>query len=207
VVCRNFYTCKNFRQNRYKQDCKPLSGGFRDQINTQRPEYFACLAVDITLAGSNMMTVLTSKQENEQAAFARFARSMEMESVWLSVSSRPEPEPDLLCVHASDGAIAFELVSLTDPTIAQVQAAGPRARQDAFSTSDPSERIIRNKLRKKYTTTAKRIELLVYTDGQILTPDDVIIPTIFPWLDAATHPFSCVWFMGERTTCRLWNAS
>lgn len=154
-----------------------------------------------------MTTVLTSKQKNEQAAFARFARSMEMESVWLSVSSRPEPEPDLLCVHASDGTIAFELVSLTDPTIAEVQAAGSKARQDAFSTSDPSERIIRNKLHKKYTTSAKRIELLVYTDGQIITPDDAIIPTILPWLDAITHLFSSVWFMGECTTCRLWSAS
>jgi hypothetical protein len=154
-----------------------------------------------------MMTVLSSKQENEQAAFARFTRSMEMENVWLSVSSRPEPEPDLLCIHANDGAIAFELVSLTDPTIAQVQAAGPKADQDAFSTSDPSERIIRNKLRKNYITSANRIELLVYTDGQIITPDDAIIPSILPWLDATAHPFSCVWFMGERTTCRLWSAS
>lgn len=132
---------------------------------------------------------------------------MKMESMWLSVSSRPEPEPDLLCVHASDGAIAFELVSLTDPTIAKVQAAGERARQNAFATSDPSQRIIRNKLHKKYTTSAKHIELLIYTDGQIVTPDDAIIPTIAPWLDAITHPFTCVWFMGERTTCRLWSAS
>ena len=154
-----------------------------------------------------MMNVFTSKEENEQAAFARFARSMKMEREWLNVSSRPVPEPDLLCVHVSDGTIAFELVSLTDPTIAKVQAAGPRARKGAFSTSDPSERIIRVKLEKRYTTSAKHIELLVYTDGQIITPDDVIMPTILPLFDETTHPFSCVWFMGERTTCRLWNAS
>lgn len=132
---------------------------------------------------------------------------MKAENVWLRVNSRPEPEPDLLCVHASDGEIAFELVSLTDPAIAEVQAAGGKARQDAFSTSDPSERIIRNKLHKKYTTLARRIELLIYTDGQIVTPDDAIILTISPLLDATTHPFSCVWFMGEFTTCRLWGAS
>ena len=154
-----------------------------------------------------MTTALTSKQKNEQAAFARFARAMKIESDWLSVCSRPEPEPDLLCVHATDGPIAFELVSLTNEDISKVQAAGSKARQDAFSTSDPSERIIRKKLSKKYLTSAKHIELLVYTDGQIITPDDVIIPTILPWLDATTHPFSCVWFMGERTTCRLWSAS
>ncbi len=66
-----------------------------------------------------MTTALTSKQENEQAAFAKFARYMGIENVWLSVSSRPEPEPDLLCVHASDGPIAFELVSLLLPKCRQ----------------------------------------------------------------------------------------
>jgi hypothetical protein len=154
-----------------------------------------------------MTNVLTTKQENEQAVFARFARAIETESEWLSVCSRPEPEPDLLCVHATDGPIAFELVSLTDEGLAKVLTAGAKARQDAFSTSDPSERIIRKKLNKKYMTLAKHIELLVYTDGQIITPDDVIIPTILPWLGATVHPFSFVWFMGERTACRLWNAS
>jgi hypothetical protein len=53
VVCRNFCTCINFRKNRYKQDCKALSGGSHDQINTQRPEYFASLGVDITLMAMN----------------------------------------------------------------------------------------------------------------------------------------------------------
>ncbi|GAC1430165.1 MAG: hypothetical protein NVSMB6_29160 [Burkholderiaceae bacterium] len=154
-----------------------------------------------------MTTALTVKQRNEQAAFAEFARRMGMESVWLNVSSQPEPEPDLLCSHASDGLIAFELVSLTDPTIAQVQAAGLKARQDAFATSDPSERIIRNKLTRKYTTSANRIELLVYTDSQIITPDDAIIPTVLPLFEEVAHPFTRVWFMGEHTTCCLWNAS
>lgn len=154
-----------------------------------------------------MTTALTSKQKSEQATFDRFARAMKIESEWLSVCSRPEPEPDLLGVHTTDGPIAFELVSFTDEEISKVQAAGSKARQDAFSTSDPSERIIRKKLSKKYLTSAKHIELLVYTDGQIITPDDVIIPTILPWLDATTHPFYCVWFMGARTTCRLWSAS
>jgi hypothetical protein len=32
-----------------RPDCKPLSGEFCEQINTQQPEYFARLAVYITL--------------------------------------------------------------------------------------------------------------------------------------------------------------
>lgn len=153
------------------------------------------------------MASLTIKQGNEQAAFGRFIERLGKKGEWTAVSSRPEPEPDLLCTHVADGPIAFELVSLTDPSIAQVQAAGPKARTDAFSTSDPSGRIIQSKLHKIYRTDAGHIELLVYTDGQTITPDDVIIPTITPWFDAVCHPFRRIWFMGEFETRCLWNAA
>ena len=154
-----------------------------------------------------MPTSLTIKQQGEQAAFAKFMRRMGTESKWLRICSRPEGEPDLLCTHADDGLIAFELVSLTDPEIARVQASGSRSQIKAFWTFDCSKRIIRNKLGKKYTTSARRIELLVYTDGQIITPDDSIIPTILPMFDSVAHPFMRVWFMGEHITNCLWNAS
>jgi len=153
------------------------------------------------------MSVLTNKQLNEQQAFARFANRVGSAQQWVAVSSRPEPEPDLLCIHAEYGAIAFELVSLTDPEIASIQAAGPRARTDAFSSNDPSERIIEKKLGRSYETSAQYIELLMYTDGQIITPDDVIIPTVRPLLELHKHPFKRVWFMGERETCCLWPAN
>ncbi len=153
------------------------------------------------------MGTLGIKQQNEQAAFARFVGRLGTQNVWASISSRPEPEPDLLCIHETDGPIAFELVSLTDPVLAEVQAAGAKAFQNAFSTSDPSERIVRNKLHKTYSTNAHHIELLIYTDGQIITPDDAVIPTILPWFDAVSHPFKRVWFMGEFETRCLWNAN
>jgi len=92
-----------------------------------------------------------------------------------SVDSRPEPEPDLLCIHV-DGPVAFELVSLTDSAIAKMQAAGQKAHQDAFYTSDPAVEIIRKKLTKKYTTSAEHIELLIYTNRQIITPTDEVVP-------------------------------
>ena len=154
-----------------------------------------------------MMAVVTSKQQNEQRAFTRFAERLGTRAQWLSLESRPEPEPDLLCAHVTDGAIAFELVSLTDPLIAAIQAAGAKAYQCAFFTADPSERIIRKKLHRSYETSAGRIELLVYTDGQLVTPDDVIIPTILPWFDAIDHQFQRIWFMGELEARCLWNAN
>ncbi len=147
------------------------------------------------------------KQKSEQAAFARFVGRLGESDQWLSVSSRPEPEPDLLCIHATRGPVAFELVSLTDPSIAKIQAAGSKAWQEAFSTTDPSTRIVRNKLGKTYTSSARHIELLIYTDGQIITPDDMIVPTILPWFDAIAHSFSRIWFMGEVETRSLWNAT
>jgi len=152
-------------------------------------------------------TPLSRKQQNEQAVFAEFVRRMEAQGDWLSIDSRPEPEPDLLCIHAEGRPIAFELVSLTDSTIAKVQAAGPKAQQEAFWTSDPSAQINRNKLKKNYTTRADHIELLVYTNGRIITPDDAIIEEIVPWFDARDHPFTRVWFMGECGARCLWDAS
>lgn len=151
-----------------------------------------------------MYNQLTAQQIEEQKTFARFVRRINTNQEWLEVTCRPTPEPDLLCKHSTKGFIAFELVSLTDPNIARVQAAGNKARQDAFSTSDPSTRIVLKKLHKKYETSAPDIELLIYTDGQIITPDDVIIPTIAPLLDSVSHPFTHIWFMGEYEALHLW---
>lgn len=156
--------------------------------------------------GKTIPALLTDKQQQEQAVFDKFVRRLGTDRVWHCVCSQPEPEPDLLCTHVGEGLIAFELVSLTDEKIAQVQAAGSRAWNKAFWTADFSAVNIRNKLGKKYTTSAVRIELLVYTNGQIIPPDDVIIPTIKPLFDEVAHPFKRVWFMGEHTTCCLWNA-
>ena len=153
------------------------------------------------------MGPLKVKQQNEQATFVQFVKRLGTQHEWASISSQPEPEPDLLCIQVTDGPIAYELVSLTDPVIAEVLAAGAKAIQNAFSTFDPAERIVRNKLHKTYRTKAHHIELLIYTDGRIITPDDVVIPTVLPWFDVISHPFKRVWFMGEFETRCLWNAN
>ena len=145
-----------------------------------------------------------NKESAERAAFRAFAERMGQESEWVSVESRQTPEPDLLCVSTIRGIVAFELVSITDPKIAEVSAGFAKPGETYFYTSDPSERIIRSKLKKTYTS-AHRIELLVYTDRLVITPDDVIIPTILPWIGSINHPFKSVWFMGERETLRLWH--
>jgi hypothetical protein len=146
------------------------------------------------------------KEEQERAAFDRFAKRSGQPGVWLRVESRKPQEPDLLCTHAVWGHVAFELVRICDPYLAKVQAAGATATHPALPTSPPSERIVRNKLGKNYVT-QHPIELLIYTDGQIVTSDDAIIPSIVPWFDAIPHPFRRVWFMGETVIQCLWSAA
>ena len=147
-----------------------------------------------------------TKGLEEVEAFRLFIARSQAPIDPLSVEKRNPPEPDLLCTHATDGFVAFELAILCYREIAKVIAAGPKARTDAFSTSDPSAEIVRKKLKKTYTT-SHPIELLVYSDGRLITPDDVIIPTITPILESREGPFRRAWFMGENTTCLIWEAS
>ena len=149
----------------------------------------------------------TPKQLAEQNAFRRFIRSIGQEDVWISVESRPPPEPDLLCEHRSEGAIAFECVSITDPEIAKVLGAGSKARRDAFSTTDPTGEIIRNKLHRSYITKARRIDLLVYTDGRVISPDSQITEIVLAWVGSLEHPFANVWYSGENEARLLWSTA
>ena len=146
-----------------------------------------------------------TKGLEETEVLCRFIERSQIPIDPATIQKRSPPEPDLICNHLAEGTIAFELVNLCDPELAKVAAAGANTRTDAFSTSDPSARIVKNKLTKTYAS-AQPIDLLIYADGPLITPDDVIIPTIRPILDSSVSPFRKVWFMGERCTCLLWQA-
>jgi len=153
---------------------------------------------------------MTARSEIEKAqeeidALRRFIARSGVSLDASTIEKRTPPEPDLLC-QGVEGPIAFELANLCDGEIAKVLAAGARARTDAFYTADPSEAIVRRKLSLTYETHYP-IELLLYTDGRIITPDDVIIPTVTPILESRDGPYRKAWFMGEEATCLLWEAS
>jgi len=152
------------------------------------------------------MTSESEKAREEREAFQRFVERFGTRNEWLSIESRKPEEPDLLCIHVENGPVAFELVRICDPNVKKVLAAGAKAHQAAFSTSDPSEQIVRAKLKKTYVT-SHPIELLIYSEGDVITTDDCIIPTILPWFDAIRHPFRKAWFMGETEVRCLWSAS
>ena len=143
-----------------------------------------------------------NKEEAERCAFLRFARLMNDMS-WTSVTNTNPPQPDLLCQHSNLGFIAFELVAITDPKIAQVNSGFIGKDENSFNTTDPTERIIRHKLGRSYETPYP-IELLVYNDLLTLTPDDTIVEIARDLLGSKDHPFVRAWYMGEFHATHLW---
>ena len=152
------------------------------------------------------MSSEADKAQVELRVFADFIALARVPIQLASVEKRAPPEPDLLCRHETEGKVAFELVELCDPNLARALA---NPRLDAggveyIRTSDPSWSIVLKKLRKKYETDYP-VELLCYTDGRIITPPDVIRPTLEPLLGSYRHTFSRAWLMSEGEVYSLWH--
>lgn len=144
-----------------------------------------------------------NKAAKEREAFRQFIALQNERSEWLTIESRHPPEPDLLCQHVKHGYVAFELVAITDPNIASVIDEPPLIADAEFSTIDPTDRIIRKKLQRQYQT-ACPIDLLVYNNLMVITPDDVISQKIQDWAARLKHPFEHIWYMGEYEAACVW---
>ena len=142
------------------------------------------------------------KGETEVAVFLRFLEASHLPIYRNSVEKRFPPEPDILCTHQSEGAVAFELVEMCDSRLASSIA---KASDGYLRTSDPSPNIISKKLRKRYETDVST-ELLCYTAGRIVTPDNVILPTIKPYLSSWRHTFRRAWLLGRKGVYVVWDA-
>mgnify|MGYP000564922388 CR=1 FL=1 len=118
-----------------------------------------------------------------------------------SVEKRNPPEPDILCKQKLGGEIAYELVEMCDSRLAKSIA---KESDKYLRTNDPSVNIISNKLRKEYKTNVP-IELLCYTDGRIVTPDDVILLKIKPYLRSWHHIFQRAWLLGRKGVYIIWD--
>jgi hypothetical protein len=149
------------------------------------------------------MSSEAEKSEREIAVFRDFARVAGLGIDESSVRKRVPPEPDLLCVVEGEGPVAFELVELCDPNLAKVFADPLRPGNEFIRTSDPSPGIVRNKLRKTYKT-EHPIELLCYTDGRVITPADVILPSIRPYLGSFRHVFRRAWLFCDNKAFTVW---
>ena len=104
-------------------------------------------------------------------------------------------EPDLLCEYTNGDKVGFELGRLTDPNLAQVVNRWEPRNGEYVRTSDPSGAIAKRKIKKTYSVPYP-VELLLYKENPIITPDNVILPTIRP-VCHMKHKYRRVWFMGD----------
>jgi hypothetical protein len=152
------------------------------------------------------MTSEAEKAEVECRVFFDFVALSGLPIQATSVEKRMPPEPDLLCTHDIEGKIAFEMVELCDPNLARALS-DPRpdaGGTEYIRTSDPSWVIVHKKLRKKYQT-VHPVQLLCYTEGRIITPTDVILPTLRLLLSTFRHTFDKAWLMSKGEVFSLWN--
>lgn len=134
----------------------------------------------------------TAKINREIEVFRTFIERSGLPIDPATVEKRFPPEPDLVCFHENDGAIAFELTELCDSSLARSIA---MADTTYLRTSDASRAVIAKKLRKSYRTEFP-MELLCYTAGRLVTPDSVIISAIRPYAHSLRKRFRRVWFLG-----------
>lgn len=148
------------------------------------------------------MTIAEAQAIREFGAFERFIKLGLLPIDPNTVEKRPDPEPDILCRIEGQGMVAFELAELCAEDVAKLVAKPARG----FTwTSDPSARIVRDKLTKTYLT-PHRIELLLHTEGRLVSTDDMIIATIRPILQSRDGPFQRVWLHGEHGGYEVWRA-
>lgn len=143
------------------------------------------------------MRTESDKGNKEIEIFNRFVKLSKLPIDLSSIEKRMPREPDILCTHLQEGPLAFELAEICDPNLASSISNTKYADIQVFWTSDPSLKIVRKKLKTSYTTIYPR-ELLCYTDGRVVTTDDVIIPTIRPAIESFHGEFRRVWLLGEN---------
>ena len=116
------------------------------------------------------------KAERERSFFAPCLDRSKLPIDPISVESRRPPEPDIFCAHHDDGPMAFELVELCDSDLAKLTSGLSKSGGGVgvLWASDPTSGIFQNKLGKTYVSD-RAVDLLIYTDGMLVTPDDLIL--------------------------------
>jgi hypothetical protein len=138
----------------------------------------------------------------EIAKFREFVNEADLLIYPQSIAKREPPEPDILCLHEEEGYIAFELMEICDPNLArQISESSKKGGVPFLWTEDPTLRLfdenIQKKLANKYETSYP-VEMLLYTNGSVVTPDDMIIQTIKLKMNGKFKgQFRRIWFHGR----------
>jgi hypothetical protein len=145
------------------------------------------------------MNGAAEKAERERRVFQTFITTGKLPIAPETVESRPPPEPDILCLHAEEGHIAFELVEICEEMLARKLSAIDKEEFGFVRSQDPSRLVLRKKLRKNYRT-GHPVELLCYVDRS-LSADSQILATIRPMIDMNNGQFRRIWLLGDE--CHL----
>jgi hypothetical protein len=112
------------------------------------------------------MIAEAEKAARERCIFQEFIYKSGLPISPQSIESRWPPEPDIRCCRRDEGQIAFELAEICDSAIARKTRGRIRNEVEYIRGSDPSWRIVKDKLRKIYKT-EHPIELL-YNAGSVI---------------------------------------
>lgn len=114
--------------------------------------------------------------------------------------------PDIFCTMLGGERVAFELVEICAEDIAATLSKLGEGGTSVSSTADPTGTIVRRKLHKTYKTD-RPIELLCYTRGRTVSPDDQIIAEARNFVGSFEGPFRRVWLLGEKGVYEVWSVA
>jgi hypothetical protein len=142
----------------------------------------------------NKKALLNKNEAQEQAAFKYFLEARNLS--WNSdlVESTEPPAPDILYKDPS-GYVAFELFEICAPNIAG--ATFYDGVSSYIRPDDTYEIKLKDKLKKRYITNYP-VELLCYTAGRTVAPDDLIIEDLRPTIESQYIEFSKIWLLGDE---------
>ena len=145
------------------------------------------------------------KAKIEILTFEEFVGRSDLPIDRQSIRKCEPPEPDILC-KVSGEYVAFELVEVCSPEIPQMVSFMLQKKGESSQgvwTDDPAYEIAVKKIKKslKYQTDYP-IEILFYTDGNVVQPPDMSIRFIQDAFSSHAGRFRKAWFMGQTNeTC------
>jgi len=144
------------------------------------------------------------KGMREVEIFTQFVTVAKLPIDLRTIEKRKAPAPDILCTHREIGPVAFELTEICDPSLAKFFSEKKKGGAYYIRTADPSRRIIRKKLRRKYQT-KHPIELLSYTQGRVGTPPlTMILEQLRLSLKSFKNVFRRAWLMSHGHVHVVW---
>jgi hypothetical protein len=150
------------------------------------------------------------KGEIEVSVFREFIAQSRLPIVPTSVKKCiGQAVPDIQCEFIGGELVAFELVEVCSSELAEkIAYARAGGVFPTMAVNSPVQKIIGNKISKRYQTELP-IELLCYTNGRIIDPDDAILEYLRSALKKeAICPFRRVWLLGEKSDVyKVWEVS